>query len=72
MKSLLDDVPGVGVKRRIALMRKFRDMASLSKASVEEIASVKGMTRTTAEAVFHHMRDLIASWSDFPEPPAES
>jgi excinuclease ABC subunit C len=72
LKSLLDDVPGVGVKRRIALMRKFRDMASLSKASVEEIASVKGMTRTTAEAVFHHMRDLIASWSDFPEPPAES
>ncbi|HOC32272.1 MAG TPA: excinuclease ABC subunit UvrC, partial [Armatimonadota bacterium] len=40
LKSLLDDVPGVGVKRRIALMRKFRDMASLSKASVEEIASV--------------------------------
>ena len=72
LKSLLDDVPGIGVKRRIALMRKFRDMASLSKATVEEIAAVKGMTRTTAETVFHHMRDLIASWSDLPEPPADS
>ncbi|MDR0898037.1 MAG: excinuclease ABC subunit UvrC, partial [Oscillospiraceae bacterium] len=49
--SKLEDIPGVGPKRRAALLKKFASMEALRAASVEEIAGTKGMTRVSAEAV---------------------
>jgi excinuclease ABC subunit C len=54
--SLLDEVPGIGIRRRTALLKAFPDMASLCNASAEELARVKHMNRTVAEAVWQHLR----------------
>lgn len=52
LKSVLDDIPGVGPKRRKALAGHFRSMARLRNATIEELAGVPGITRPVAEAVY--------------------
>ncbi|WP_448627997.1 excinuclease ABC subunit UvrC [Geodermatophilus sp. URMC 64] len=49
--SLLDDVPGLGDTRRKALMKKFGSLKRLRAATVEELMTVPGIGRRTAEAV---------------------
>ncbi len=49
--SVLDDVPGLGPARQKALLRHFGSVKRLRAASVEEIASVRGMGERTAAAV---------------------
>lgn len=49
--SVLDDIPGIGPKRRLALIRYFKSIDAIKEASVEEIAAAPGMTRRAAEAV---------------------
>jgi excinuclease ABC subunit C len=48
---VLDGVPGLGELRRKALLRAFGSVKRLRAASAEEIASVPGVGRRTAEAV---------------------
>ena len=50
--SVLDDIPGVGPKRRLALMRAFRSFEAVRDASVEELENVPSMNRASAEAVY--------------------
>jgi excinuclease ABC subunit C len=47
--SQLDGVPGIGPKRRSALLRQFGSMDAIRAASVEQLAAVPGMTRKAAE-----------------------
>jgi excinuclease ABC subunit C len=49
--SILDGVPGVGPKRRKALLSHFGSLEDLRRATVEEIASVPGIPLEVAEAV---------------------
>jgi len=49
--SVLDDIPGVGPKRKKALLGAFRSMRRLAAASVEEIAAVPGIPHETARDV---------------------
>ncbi len=49
--SILDDVPGIGPKRRSALLKHFGSIDAIRAASVEELAAVPGMTRKAAEQV---------------------
>ncbi|MGN6238941.1 MAG: helix-hairpin-helix domain-containing protein, partial [Cellulosimicrobium cellulans] len=49
--SALDDVPGLGPARRTALLKHFGSLKRLRAASVEEIATVRGMGERTARAV---------------------
>jgi excinuclease ABC subunit C len=51
LKSSLDEIPGVGPKRRRALLQRFGSVDAIRKAGEEEIASVPGMTRRTAAAL---------------------
>ena len=51
-RSELDDVAGVGPKRRRELLTHFGGMPALKGASVEEIAKVPGISRKLAEEVF--------------------
>jgi len=55
IKSVLQDVPGIGEKRRIELHRHFRSMDNLKAATVEEIASVKGMNATVAQNLYDYL-----------------
>jgi len=50
-QSTLDSIPGVGPKRKRALIRKFGSVKGIREASVEEIAATVGFTRSLAERV---------------------
>ncbi|MDM8270601.1 excinuclease ABC subunit UvrC [Thermophilibacter provencensis] len=54
--SVLDDVPGVGPKRKRALMKRFGSLKKLRTATVEEIAEVPGVTRAVAESIYETLR----------------
>ncbi len=49
--SVLEELPGVGPRRRKALLQRFGSLRALKDAPVEEIASVRGMTKSLAEKV---------------------
>ena len=49
--SALDAVPGVGPKRKKALLRKFGTIQAIREADAGEIADTDGMTRRLAEKV---------------------
>jgi excinuclease ABC subunit C len=49
--SVLDEVPGLGVGRKAALLKHFGSLRKLRAATVEEITQVPGVGRRTAEAV---------------------
>src|SRR5207302_11335348 len=48
MASALDSVPGIGPKRKRALLRKFGSLKNIREAPVEEIASTVGFTTALA------------------------
>ena len=48
-ESMLDDIPGIGPVRRNALLTAFGSIKKLKKASVDELASLPGMTIKTAQ-----------------------
>lgn len=54
-KSLLDSVPGIGSKRKRALLRKFGSVKAIREASPEELASVQGMTRSSVQKLKEHL-----------------
>lgn len=49
IKSTLDDIPGIGPKRKRELMRRFGSLDGIRAATVDELAAVPGMTRKSAE-----------------------
>lgn len=53
--SALDSIPGIGPKRKKALLKKFGTVQAIREASVEEIANVKGMTPKLAEKVKEYL-----------------
>ncbi len=55
-RSAIDDVPGVGPKRRRALMKRFGSMKRLRAASEEEIAATPGVPDEVAHAVWQALR----------------
>ena len=54
--SVLDDVPGVGAKRKKAIMRHFGSMKRLRAATPEQIAEVKGVPEDVAREVWATLR----------------
>lgn len=57
-RSILDGVPGIGEKRKQRLLMRFGSLEALKKASVEELASVPGMTVKVAKRLFEFLRGL--------------
>lgn len=57
-ESVLDEVPGLGVKRRELLMAEFGSLQSLKRASEERIAKVEGIGPKLAAEIFAHLRSL--------------
>jgi excinuclease ABC subunit C len=51
LRSALDDIPGIGSKRRRELLRHFGSLRAIREADVDQLAQVTGMSRRAAEAV---------------------
>lgn len=56
LRSPLEGIPGIGKKRRLALLRVFGSMDNVRSASVEEIEKVKGFNRKVAENLSSALR----------------
>lgn len=52
IKSILDDIRGVGPERRKALMGHFKDIEKIKQASVEELTQVENITEAVAEEIY--------------------
>ena len=52
VKSVLDDIPGVGPARRKALMRHFKSIGDIKNATVEELLEIPELNRNVAEEIF--------------------
>ncbi|MGB4333297.1 MAG: excinuclease ABC subunit UvrC [Chromatiaceae bacterium] len=50
--SVLEDIAGIGPKRRQRLLREFGGMQALEGAAVEDIAQVEGISRQLAQQIF--------------------
>jgi excinuclease ABC subunit C len=49
--SALDEIPGIGPKRKRALLRKFGSSEGIKQASLEELSQTEGMTAALASNI---------------------
>jgi len=56
VKSVLDDIPGVGSSRKKALILRFGSVDAIKLASLEQLAETPGITKKTAQAVYEFFR----------------
>ena len=49
---LIDQVEGVGEKRRAALFQRFKTLKAMREATLDDLAAVEGMNRPTAQALY--------------------
>ncbi len=56
VKSVLDEIPGVGPARRKALMRHFKSIEDIRAASMEDLLQVPELNRRAAEDIYRFFR----------------
>jgi len=59
VRSLLDDIPGVGEARRNALLEHFGSLQKIRAASIEELAAAPTMNRALAEKMQEYLQVLL-------------
>ncbi len=50
--STLEDVPGIGAKRRRQLLQQFGGLQGVARAGVEDLASIKGISSELAQRIY--------------------
>ena len=56
IRSVLDEIRGVGPERRKALMKHFKDIKKIKEASVEELMAVPSIPEAVAEEIYRFFR----------------
>jgi excinuclease ABC subunit C len=56
LQSPLEEIQGVGKKRRLELLRVFGSIKAIKKAGVDDIAKLKGFNKTIAEHLYNELR----------------
>ncbi|MEN4006068.1 MAG: excinuclease ABC subunit UvrC [Methanobacteriaceae archaeon] len=55
--SILDEIKGVGEKRKINLLKHFGDIEGIKCADINEIAGVEGINRNLANIIYRHLHE---------------
>ena len=58
LASVLDSIPGLGEKRKTALLKKFETLEGIGAAPLEALLEVPGMNRVVAERVLLQLREM--------------
>ncbi len=58
VKSVLDDIKGIGVARRRALMKHFQSIEAIKNATVEELLQAGGMNESAASNVYKFFHNV--------------
>lgn len=53
--SVLDDIDGVGPKRRMALLKRYGGLKGVMDASIEDLAKTDGINKSLAEIIYNHL-----------------
>jgi len=53
-RSLIDEIPGIGAKRKRALLNHFGSAASVARAGLSDLEAVDGISRTVAQRIYDH------------------
>jgi excinuclease ABC subunit C len=56
--SGIEQIPGIGTKRRTALLKHFGSLQRLKEAGVDEISAVEGMSRPAAVKVYESLHEI--------------
>ena len=54
VKSVIDEIPGIGAKRKRALLNHFGSAASVARAGLSDLETVDGISRTVAQRIYDH------------------
>lgn len=60
MDSPIENISGIGKKRRLELLRHFGSIDNIRKASIEDIVKIKGFNRKMAETIFESLKTGVA------------
>ena len=56
LKSILDDIPNVGEKRRVSLLKKFKSVDNIKKASLEELLDTASIDKKSADSILRYFK----------------
>jgi len=57
VRSVLDDIPGIGPTRRKALLRHFKSIEAIIEADMEALLQAPAMNKASAEAVYNYFKE---------------
>jgi excinuclease ABC subunit C len=55
--SILDEIEGVGPKRKKALIKHFGSISRIRQAGIDDLQGVEGISRAAAESIFNFFRN---------------
>jgi excinuclease ABC subunit C len=60
--SMLDEIPGVGPKRRNALLQHFGSLAKIREAKIWQLKNVEGVSAKTARKIYDYLRENMRAY----------